>query len=257
MSDQVNRVLLSLRDEIATGKLAPGTRLVEARLSARLGVSRTPVRPALRVLAAEGLLEPAGARGYRVKSVDAERIRTAILVRGLLEGFAAREAALNGIDGNLLETLTFCLEEGDRILADAKVSEEQALEYNKMNMLFHKTILSACQNDLIAALLDQCSNVPFAGTNYLAYDRANPRKEHLRFEISHGQHHVIVAAILERDTGRAEAVMREHANNALHYVGLFRDNTLLPTHIAIVPQGHVEPLPDTTAGGSRGDTHRL
>jgi len=243
MSDQVNRVLLSLRDEIATGKLSPGTRLVEARVSKRLGVSRTPVRPALRLLAAEGLLEPAGARGFRVKSIDEERIRTAILVRGLLEGFAAREVALKGIDAKSLETLQYCLDEGDRILSDVSVSETQALQYNQMNALFHKTILSACRNEMIASLLDQCSNIPFAGTNYLAYNRTNPRKEHRRFEISHGQHHVIVAAILERDTGRAEAVMREHANNALHYVGLFRDDKPLPTYIAIVPQKHVEPVP--------------
>ncbi len=236
MSDQVKRVLLSLRDEIATGRLQPGARLVEAQVSRRLGVSRTPVRPALRLLAAEGLLEPAGARGFRVKPVDEERIRVAILMRGVLEGFAAREIAHRSIDRESLKTLQRCLDEGDRLLADGTMNEDNALEYIQMNALFHATISTASRSDLIASFLDQCSNVPFAGTNYLAYDRENAKAEHLRFAISHAQHHAIVAAIVERDTGRAEILMREHANNSLRYVGLLRDDARSSPNIAIVQQ---------------------
>jgi GntR family transcriptional regulator of vanillate catabolism len=236
MSDQLNQVLFSLRDEIVTGRLPPGTRLVEARVSERFGVSRTPVRPALRLLEAEGLLEPAGARGYRVKNVDEGRIRTAILARGLLEGFAAREVALKGLDPRSLESLNSCLEEGDRILMSGEMPEANVIEYNTMNRIFHNTIIDACDSSLISSLIMQCSNVPFAGINHFFYDQEKPKNKFRRYQISHAQHHVIVAAILQRDTGRAEAAMREHANNSLNYVRHHRLDEPLPPQIAIVPQ---------------------
>jgi GntR family transcriptional regulator of vanillate catabolism len=226
MSDQLNQVLLTLREEIATGRLSPAARIVEAETSKRLGVSRTPVRLALRLLEAEGLLEPAGQRGYRVRHVDEDRIRMAILARGAIEGLAVREIAIKGIDQKPLGRLRQCLADGDELLAGTEISNEQALAYNQMNVLFHSTIIAACRSDVLAALIEKCDNMPFAGVSYLAYDRSNPKSEHRRFQIAHSQHHVIVGAILQRDSARAEFMMREHANNALLYFTMFREGTV-------------------------------
>jgi GntR family transcriptional regulator of vanillate catabolism len=242
--DQLSRVLLALREDIATGKLSPGERVVEEEISARFGVSRTPVRPALRLLEAEGLLEPAGARGFRVRQVDADCIRMAILARGALEGLAAREIALKGLSANHLDVLRACLVKGDELLQGDSVTEEQAVEYNRLNITFHATILEAAQSEVIAMLLAKCANMPFAGTHYIAYDRTNPRGEHRRFQFAHAQHHIIVAAILDRDCARSELMMREHANNALHYVELFRSRGFRQPQIAVLSGEGRMPGPD-------------
>lgn len=244
MSDQLNQVLLTLREEIATGRLSPGTRVVEAEMAKRLGVSRTPVRLALRLLEAEGLLEPAGQRGYKVRHVDEDRIRMAILARGAIEGLAVREIAITGIEPKLLKKLQQCLADGDDMLAGDEISNEQALAYNRMNVLFHSTILAACGSDVLAALIEKCDNMPFAGVRYLAYDKSNPKSEHRRFQVAHSQHHVIVEAILQRDAARAEFMMREHANNALLYFTLFREGSVshAPYRPSPAPNGHTEIL---------------
>ena len=64
MSSQLDQVLVDLRQWILNGELRPGERLAELPLAERLGVSRTPVRHAMTLLEAEGLLEPSSSRGY-------------------------------------------------------------------------------------------------------------------------------------------------------------------------------------------------
>ena len=75
-----------IRELIVDGTLQPGTRVAEAALAERLGVSRTPVRNALPALATEGLLEPAGRRGYAVRGFTVEDSFRGTEIRCLLEG---------------------------------------------------------------------------------------------------------------------------------------------------------------------------
>ena len=90
------QVVLKLRELILGGELAAGQRVTEVAISEQLGVSRTPVREALAVLAQEGLLGAAGNRGYLVQEFGSKDIEDAIEVRGLLEGAAARMVAEKG-----------------------------------------------------------------------------------------------------------------------------------------------------------------
>src|SRR5271170_2626645 len=109
-------IIVTLRELIASGEFAPGQRLAEIPVSARLGVSRTPVRRALALLAGEGLLAPAGARGYLVRDFTFKDILDSIEVRGLLEGMAARLLAEAGISNALMARLEACIVEGEDIL---------------------------------------------------------------------------------------------------------------------------------------------
>ena len=106
-----------LRALVMAGELKPGERLQEVSLSQRLGVSRTPVRAALHSLAAEGLLNYAPNRGYRVCSIDAERLVTIFDLRGVLEGLAARLAAERGMNETEIAEFRAALAQGDAIMA--------------------------------------------------------------------------------------------------------------------------------------------
>lgn len=105
-----------IRQMIMAGELAPGERLFEDRLAERLGVSRNPVREAIRLLESTGLVEVIPRRGAYVSSVDADRVRQLLELRSLLEAYAAELAASCRDDADLVE-LERCLAEGRRATA--------------------------------------------------------------------------------------------------------------------------------------------
>jgi len=88
-----DQVVTELRQAILSGRLKPGERLVEGRLADELGVSRNPVREAIRVLASEGLIEVTARRGAAVATMTEQEARETIELRALLEGQNARLAA--------------------------------------------------------------------------------------------------------------------------------------------------------------------
>src|ERR687884_94343 len=82
-----------IREAIVDGRLAPGARLKEEELARELGISRTPIREALLILQAEGLVDAAPNRGATVRAHTAQDLDDLYQLRALLEGFAARRAA--------------------------------------------------------------------------------------------------------------------------------------------------------------------
>src|SRR5689334_22205026 len=115
MNNQHTRALVRLREMILRGELSPGQRVAEAPLAEMLGISRTPVRQALPVLAREGLLTEHSTRGFVVRGFSVADILDAIDLRGLIEGMAARRVAENGASAEFLNTLRACLNEGDEL----------------------------------------------------------------------------------------------------------------------------------------------
>ena len=97
--------------------------MAEAPLADLLGVSRTPVRQALPVLAQEGLLVENETRGYLVRAFTATEITDAIDVRGALESLAAQRVAERGVSKSLARDLHRCLEDGDALLAKRRLEE--------------------------------------------------------------------------------------------------------------------------------------
>src|SRR5271156_1650769 len=85
-----DQVVAELRQAILSGRLKPGERLVEGRLADELGVSRNPVREAIRALASEGLIEVTARRGAAVASLTAQEAEELLEVRATLEGANAR-----------------------------------------------------------------------------------------------------------------------------------------------------------------------
>ena len=123
MSTQLAEAVVRLREMILNGKLAPGQRVAEAPLADLLGVSRTPVRQALPLLAQEGLLVENGTRGYVVRAFTAAEITDAIDIRGALEALAGRRIAERGVSKALARDLHRCLDDGDALLAKRRIEE--------------------------------------------------------------------------------------------------------------------------------------
>jgi GntR family transcriptional regulator of vanillate catabolism len=235
MATQLSEAVVRIREMILRGELAAGQRLAEAPLADILGVSRTPVRQALPLLAQEGLLIEHETRGYLVRAFTGADIVDAIDVRGVLEGLAARRVAELGASKALVRELRSCLEDGDAILHKRSVLESDEAHYAEMNTRFHSLILHAANSSILADALERNNRIPFAGPQALAFDRTNLEAMYDMLHYAHRQHHGVVEAIERGQGARVEALMREHAHavkeslNATAFQRAARD---MPAHIS-------------------------
>ena len=197
---------------ILRGELGPGERVAEAPLAELLGMSRTPVRQALPVLAQEGLLTEHQTRGYVVRGFSTADVLDAIDLRGVLEGLAARRVAERGVSRTLLQALRVCLAEGDQILAEGHVADKFEALYVDMNVRFHQLIVAECRSPIIQQALERNARIPFAGPQALALDKTSLERMYDTMAYAHRQHHCIVAALERGESSRVEALMREHTN---------------------------------------------
>tara|TARA_A100000171_G_C2134955_1_gene149502 strand:- start:2354 stop:3076 length:723 start_codon:yes stop_codon:yes gene_type:complete len=205
-------VVVRLREMVLSGELAPGERVTEAELATRLGVSRTPVRQALPALAQEGLLVPAGKRGYSVRAFTTQNSIEAVRVRALLEGFAARHVAEKGVSAPVMSALKACLAEGDALFTQRQLQDDDELRYGQMNARFHALITEAANLPLLESLTDRCNVVPFTAPLSVAFSNTNKERMFDFLFYAHRQHHAIVDAIEAGQGDRAEFLFREHAH---------------------------------------------
>jgi DNA-binding GntR family transcriptional regulator len=137
-------VLDAIRHAILTGALSPGQALVEAELAAQFGVSKTPVREALKTLAGTGLVVMSQYKGVAVRRVDADMAREVYDVRLLLEPEAVRRAVAREVP---LQAAEEALDRADR----AEDRAERALA----NREFHRALYLPCGNPLLTRVLDE------------------------------------------------------------------------------------------------------
>jgi len=212
MNRHQTRAIVRIREMILRGDLGAGARVAEAPLAELLGMSRTPVRQALPVLAQEGLLTQHVTRGYVVRGLSKADILDAIDLRGVLEGMAARRIAETGASRAVLQALRVCLAEGDQILAEGHVADKAEALYVDMNVRFHQIIVLECRSAIIQQARERNARIPFAGPQALAVDKTSLERMHETLAYAHRQHHYIVSAIERGEGSRVEALMREHTN---------------------------------------------
>jgi len=212
MNNQQTKALVRIREMILQGKLSAGQRVAEAPLAERLGMSRTPVRQALPVLAQEGLLVEHGTRGYVVKTISTADILDAIDLRGVMEGLAARRLAERGVSRSFCEALHLCLADGDRIFKKGNMQESDELLYADMNVRFHDLIIREARSPMIEQALERNAHIPFVGPQTLAFDKSSLDGMYDLLLYAHRQHHCIVESIERGESARVEALMREHTN---------------------------------------------
>ncbi len=212
MSTHLIQAIVRIREMILRGELAPGQRVAEAPLAELLGMSRTPVRQALPMLAQEGLLAEHGTRGFVVRAFTVDDVLDAIDVRAALEGLAARRVAERGASKALLRALRDCLEDGDAILDKRHVEESDEARYADMNQRFHALILTEAASPILADAVERNNRVPFAGPQALAFDGGQLDRMYDQLRYAHHQHHSLVEAFERGQGARAESLMREHAH---------------------------------------------
>ncbi|HKP17839.1 MAG TPA: GntR family transcriptional regulator [Gaiellaceae bacterium] len=186
-----------IREAIIDGRLEPGSRLKEEELARELGISRTPVREALLMLQAEGLVVATPNRGAMVRAHTPEDLDDLYQLRALLEGHATRRAATR-ISPDEIERLG---ESCDRF--DALDPDEDLRELVRENLLFHDAILDAAGSARLASMVRRVIELPLVYKSYIWYSPDQKR-------ISAHYHRQLVNAFESRDADRAEFIMKEH-----------------------------------------------
>ncbi|MEV7550987.1 GntR family transcriptional regulator [Amycolatopsis sp. NPDC089917] len=193
-------VLEEIRRGILTRELAPGQPLVEAELAARLGVSKTPVREALKVLSNSGLVTFSPYKGASVCVVDAELAKSVYDVRMVLEPEAVRRSVERR---SPLEDAAETLKEASAAIAD---KDQAALSL--LNRRFHRALYSGCGNPLMVSMLDDLKDRA-ALISVVGWE-ANPswRKEW-------NEHKAVLAAAKKGDADGAAGLLRAHIGDFL------------------------------------------
>lgn len=188
-----------IRQAILDGTLPPGQRLTEERLAKDLKISRTPVREALRVLTAEGLVASTPYHGSAVREYAADDLDDIYQLRALLEGHGARRAAQR-IDAEGLQKLQASC---DRLVALGDATEENVPDIVGENLYFHMTILEISGSDRLTDMVRKVIELPLV---YKAYHWYSPDQKRL----SEHAHRQLVPVLAAHDADRAELIMRGH-----------------------------------------------
>jgi GntR family transcriptional regulator of vanillate catabolism len=213
-SSQSARAQLQLRELILGGTLRPGTRIAELAMVERLGMSRTPIRMALVRLQEEGLLEALPSGGFAVRDFSEADIHDAIELRGCLEGLAARLAAERGVPAAVMAEARDCVERIDAVLAAPELDDTSFAAYVEQNARFHALLAEMSGSRIVARQIERTATLPFASANAFVMMQAQGAHARDRLIVAHEQHHRVLDAIGRGESGRAEALMQEHARHA-------------------------------------------
>ena len=192
-----DRVTLDLKDRIFAGRLAPGDRLDEQELAAHYAVSRTPVREALRQLAAAGMVQRRGRQGAVVAGLTVKGLIEIWEVMADLEGLSARLAARR-----ITPAQATALEKVHALLSDA-VAAKDIKAFESANADFHGLIYAAGQNRFLMESVEQLRQ------RIAIYER-HITMQPGRFRDTVPEHEAVLRAILAHDGDAADQAMRAH-----------------------------------------------
>ncbi|MCZ8181676.1 MAG: GntR family transcriptional regulator [Beijerinckiaceae bacterium] len=213
-TSQSVRAQLALRELLLSGEIAPGARLSELAIVERIGVSRTPVRAALTLLAEEGLVEPIPSGGFAARAFSEQDVRDSIEMRGTLEGLAARLAAERGISALAAHTLQDLLARLDEVVAGPLTGPDVFERYIALNAEWHREIIGLAGSRVVERQIERVMALPFASPSAFVMAQAQTAEARRILTLAQDQHHAVVEAILQREGARAEALMREHSRLA-------------------------------------------
>lgn len=200
LTSSVDKACQVIREAIRSGQYPGGSWIREVAVAERAEVSRTSVRQALNVLAAEGFVELHPNRGARVMDWSSENLLQVFDLRVMLEAYGCELAAIHATD----EDLQLLQTEADRFSGlVAKRNRRQMGAIEESNNRFHRGILEASKNRHLASLLTAVVQVPMVSQTFARYDQA-------ALERSAAHHQEIVQALRARDPALAQATMRAH-----------------------------------------------
>ncbi len=191
-----------LRSRIFAHELTPGAWIDEQSLAKEFGISRTPLREAIKVLAAEGLITMKLRRGAYVTEVNRGDLEQIFTILSLLEGEAAKEAAVKANERDLNEL-------DDMHLRLEKAAADRNLEqFFEINVRFHERIIAIANNPWMSGVIADLRKV-------LKLQRKDSLSRTGRMQSSLAEHREILKALLKRDPRTAEQAMRTHLARGL------------------------------------------
>jgi len=202
LSQKVYRVL---KTEIIKGSLKPGTKLLEGKIAEQMEVSRTPIREALRELAAEGFVKISPNQGVVVSNASIEDVQEVLQIRGVLEGLAARLAA-KIINKEEIKELENYLKQ-----MEYYTNKDDALAFSEMDAEFHELILGICGNN---RLIQIRKNLSDQAHRYRIRSLSIPG----RLKYSLKEHREIVEALKRKDVEQADRLSQKHIENVLENI---------------------------------------
>lgn len=229
-----------LRALIVEGGIAPGQKLNERELAERLQVSRTPLREALKLLTAEGLVEHLPNRGAIALQLSADDVAHAFEVMAALEGLSGELACARISDEELAELQALNFE------MRAHHARRDLPAYYRLNARIHRAINRAARNPVLSEV----------------YDRLNARLQALRFSSNFDtdkwdaavrDHDAMIEALLARDGQRLRRILVAHMQHKLDVVLAHLNRT---AEAAGVATGASRPLPEAVASTAEGSAKR-
>ncbi len=206
MATIAEKAYSAIRERVLSGEYPAGSRLREEELAEAVGVSRTPVREALRRLDAEGVVEFVPNRGAQVAVWSRQDLEEIFSLRALLEGYGARLAASKMEPAELEELAALA----DQMETIARRGIEG--HYDQMALLngrFHRLVVEAARNRRLATLVGSIVELPLQQRTLRRYSDEDLTR-------SMRQHRELIDALAAGDTKWAEAVMQAHVLAARH-----------------------------------------
>ena len=193
-------VFQTLRTAILKGDLKPGERLMELQLASKLGVSRTPIREAIRMLEQEGLARTIPRKGAEVAGMTEKDMEDVLQIRCVLEELAARLSCQNITDEEMRE-LKIAM-----VAFEEKTREGNVVELAKADVTFHDIIYRAADNPKLLVLLNNLREQMYRyRTEYMKDDRIHP--------VLIREHKEMVKALESRDQELVAREVRQHLRN--------------------------------------------
>lgn len=208
VTTSADRAYAYIKAAVLSGRHRGGTRLPEDMIAGELGISRTPVRDALRRLQSEGLVNIIPNFGARVASWTEVELGEVARMRVMLEGFACELAAVKITAQQLAELKAHC----DAMGAAAEVldGEPDLDQVSKSNLDFHRVIAKAAGNSRLYAAIEPLWHFPLVIRKFALFS-----PERIQRSLTH--HHEIIAALSDGNPDWAAAVMRAHIESSRPY----------------------------------------
>ncbi len=186
-----------LRSSIFTFQFKPGDQINESKLIKELGISRSPIREAIRVLEGEGLIERIARKGVFVKKITLKEVKNIFSIRAVLEALAAEQAAPNFTDKDLLYL--------ERIFTKMKqaVSKINYKSYMKLNFEFHQSFRRIADNRNLEKLIENLGRQS-SGFLFTTVSLSDS------LDASLNEHKKILDAFFKKDPNLAAKMVKEH-----------------------------------------------
>ncbi len=198
-SGLTSRAYEQLREEIIQGALLPGEPLYEIHLAERLGMSRTPIREALKLLTRDGYLQELPSRGYAVPRRSLDDLREFFELREVLEASATRYAAMRATTAEIAELERLC------VRYEREKKDEKWAQHGHD---FHSLLIKAARNSRLETMLDSLN------AQIVLSRRTVAQADALRRQAAVHDHRAIFEAVKARDAARAQTLAAEHVRRS-------------------------------------------